>query len=154
MSHPNKAPFKGILTRVDEVSDKSASGARGHKVFLTRDAAMNALPTLVGMGVNLSPDGQKHFAAHKHGVIEQAEIVGNDIVVYGYMFRLDCKHVIQTIQSSAQEWGMSYELHESHVRDMRTEVYVLEKVTFTGACVLLREKAAYSATSFVLMGDD
>ena len=49
MSHPNKAPFKGVLARVDEVSDKSPSGARGHKVFLTQDAAVSTMATRNGI---------------------------------------------------------------------------------------------------------
>ena len=32
--HPNRVPFEGILTMVDEASDKAPSGARGHRVIL------------------------------------------------------------------------------------------------------------------------
>lgn len=44
--------------------------------------------------------------------------------------------------------GMSYELADARVEDMRAEVWKLTRVTFTGAAILLREKAAYQATSF------
>jgi len=44
--------------------------------------------------------------------------------------------------------GMSYELADARVDDMRAEVWKLTRVTFTGAAVLLREKAAYRGTSF------
>jgi hypothetical protein len=44
--------------------------------------------------------------------------------------------------------GMSYELADARVEDMRAEVWKLTRVTFTGAAILLREKAAYRATSF------
>ena len=44
--------------------------------------------------------------------------------------------------------GMSYELADARVEDMRAEVWKLTKVTFTGAAILLRDKAAYRATSF------
>ena len=46
--------------------------------------------------------------------------------------------------------GMSYELADAHVEDMRAEVWKLSRATFTGAAILLREKAAYRATSFRL----
>ena len=44
--------------------------------------------------------------------------------------------------------GMSYELADAHVADMRDSVWRLTRATFTGAAILLREKAAYRATSF------
>lgn len=44
--------------------------------------------------------------------------------------------------------GMSYELADAHVEDMRAAEWRLTKVTFTGAAILLREKAAYRSTSF------
>lgn len=153
-NHPNKIHFKGVLTRVDEISDKPPSGARGHKVLLTRSAAVDALSTLIGMGINAASTGKMHFPAGKNGVIERAEISGNDLLVYGYMFKLDCAQVIRTIRANAEEWGMSYEMHDAHVRDMRADVYVIDSVVFTGAAVVLRENAAYKTTSFVLLGDE
>jgi hypothetical protein len=46
------------------------------------------------------------------------------------------------------EMGMSYELADAHVADMRAQVWTLTRATFTGAAILLREKAAYRSTSF------
>ena len=46
--------------------------------------------------------------------------------------------------------GMSWELADAHVEDMRAEVWTLTRATFTGAAILLREKAAYRNTSFEL----
>jgi hypothetical protein len=42
--------------------------------------------------------------------------------------------------------GMSYEIADAQIQDVRASVWVLNKVTFTGAAILLREKAAYRAT--------
>jgi len=49
---------------------------------------------------------------------------------------------------SAEAMGMSYELADARVEDMRAEIWKLTRVTFTGAAILLREKAAYRGTSF------
>jgi len=46
--HPNRVGFRGVLTLVDEASDKPPAGARGHRVILTRAAAEAALPSLMG----------------------------------------------------------------------------------------------------------
>jgi len=46
--------------------------------------------------------------------------------------------------------GMSYELADARVADMKASVWRLTKATFTGAAILLRSKAAYRGTSFRL----
>jgi hypothetical protein len=46
--------------------------------------------------------------------------------------------------------GMSYELADAHVADMHAQLWTLTRATFTGAAILLRDKAAYRATSFRL----
>ena len=48
---------------------------------------------------------------------------------------------------------MSYELADAHVADMRASVWTLTRATFTGAAILLREKAAYRNTSFRLTSE-
>ncbi len=45
---------------------------------------------------------------------------------------------------------MSYELADAHVADMKAQVWTLTRATFTGAAILLRDKAAYRNTSFKL----
>lgn len=150
-SHPNKAPFAGILAIVDEPSDKSPSGARGHKVILTKKAVEDAIPTLIGMGVNASPTWDGHDAKAKIGIIDHAEVIGNQLYVRGYLFRRDSQSVIKKLQASAQEWGMSYEVADAHVEDMRAAVYKITGCTFTGASILLREKAAYEKTRFYFL---
>src|SRR5260370_41625553 len=44
--------------------------------------------------------------------------------------------------------GMSYELADAQVADMRAQVWTLTRASFTGAAILLREKAGYRSTSF------
>jgi hypothetical protein len=46
--------------------------------------------------------------------------------------------------------GMSYELADAHVADMHASIWTLTRATFTGAAILLRDKAAYRSTSFHL----
>jgi hypothetical protein len=42
--------------------------------------------------------------------------------------------------------GMSYEIADAMVEDIKANVWVLNRVTFTGAAVLRRDKAAYKST--------
>jgi hypothetical protein len=165
--HPNRAGFRGVLTIVDVASDKAPSGARGHRVLLTRRAAEAAIPSLMGMGLDYSPALDRHDARRKIGVITRAEIVGRFIEVGGFLYARDFPEIVAEIGgpkrtgtslSPAPEkadrntratrvgLGMSYEITDALVEDITASVWVLNRVTFTGAAVLRRDKAAYRST--------
>jgi hypothetical protein len=149
--HPNRLPFEGVLTLVDVPSDKAPSGARGHRVVLTRGAAEAALPSLLGMAVDYKAGWDGHDARQKCGIITSAEIHGCELQVKGYLFARDFPEMETAVRKSRpNSLGMSYELADAHVADMRAQVWTLTRATFTGAAVLLREKAAYRNTSFRL----
>jgi len=144
---PNRLPFEGVLTLVDVASDKAPSGARGHKVVLTREAAEAALPSLMGMAVDYKAGWDGHDARQKCGIITAAEVDGQKLTVAGYLFARDFPEMEAKIQAEGA-MGMSYELADAHVADMRAQVWTLTRATFTGAAILLRDKAAYRNTSF------
>jgi hypothetical protein len=149
--HPNRLPFEGVLTLVDVASDKAPSGAKGHRVVLTREAAEAALPSLLGMAVDYKAGWDGHDARQKCGIITAAEVDGRKLTVAGYLFARDFPEMEAKIQadgSGSGAMGMSYELADAHVADMRAQVWTLTRATFTGAAILLREKAAYRSTSF------
>jgi hypothetical protein len=153
--HPNRLPFEGVLTLVDVVSDKAPSGARGHRVVLTRAAAEAALPSLLGMAVDYKAGWDGHDARQKCGIITAAEIDGKRLTVAGFLFARDFPELESQIEAKIEAgvdrmMGMSYELADAHVADMRAQIWTLTRATFTGAAILLREKAAYRSTSFHL----
>jgi hypothetical protein len=147
--HPNRVPFEGVLTVVDAASDKAPAGARGHRVMLTREAAERALPSLLGMAVDYRPGWDGHDARCKVGLLTDVSLAGNRLLVRGYIYARDLPEVAKAIAARAPaSMGMSYELADARVEDLRAEIWKLTRVTFTGAAILLREKAAYRATSF------
>ncbi len=150
--HPNRLPFEGCLTLVDVPSDKAPSGARGHRVVLTRAAAEAALPSLLGMAVDFTAGWDGHDARQKCGIITEAELEGQRLQVKGYLYARDFPEMEPKIaaggSSPACAMGMSYELADAHVADMKAQIWTVTKATFTGAAVLLRDKAAYRGTSF------
>ncbi len=151
--HPNRVPFTGVLTRVDEPSTRPPAGARGHRVVLTRAAALAALPSLLGMAVDYAPSWDGHDARRKCGIITHADVEGPRLTVAGYLFAKDFPEVgRQMRQCLPGSMGMSWELADAHVEDMRAEIWTLTRATFTGAAILLREKAAYRDTSFEVAG--
>ena len=154
--HPNRLAFEGCLTLLDVASDKAPSGARGHRVILTRAAAEEALPSLLGMAVDYKAGWDGHDARQKCGIITSADINEHKLLVSGYLYARDFPEFnkmearVGGLAADAEDMGMSYELAEAHVADMRAPVWTLTRATFTGAAILLREKAAYRGTSFRL----
>jgi len=203
--HPNRMAFRGVLAVVDWPSERAPSGARGHRVVLTRTAAEAALPSLLGMALDYAPSLDRHDVRRKVGVITRAEIEGRDLELGGYLFAKDFPEIVDEIakagrgvtamktrspeaqaaqvhrktlaamQSSVRAngagcgaitlkalavgrgrtrmcasdgagLGMSYEVTDVHLADTRSKVWMLTRVTFTGAAILRRDKAAYPET--------
>ncbi|MGH9511913.1 MAG: hypothetical protein ACRD2U_07225 [Terriglobales bacterium] len=160
--HPNREQFCGVLTLVDVTSDRAPAGARGHRVVLTRSAAEAGLPSLLGMALDYSPNLDRHDTRRKIGVITRAEIIGRKLELGGYLFAKDFPEIVKEIRcggqsrqlsangeegkASSARLGMSYEIADARVADLRAKVWTLTHVTFTGAAILRRDKAAYEET--------
>jgi hypothetical protein len=155
--HPNRVPFSGVLALLDVRSDTAPALVHkpgqprheGRPVVLTRAAAENALPTLIGMAVNCKAGWDHHDTQRKVGVIAEASIVGNALHVRGYIYGYHFPDVVRDMRAR-NDLGMSYELADAHVIDIEAPVWTLTRVIFTGAAILLRKKAAYVNTSFRL----
>lgn len=149
MSHPNKREFLGILTFTDTPSDQPTSGSRGHKILVSSGVIDAALPSLIGMGVNYSGKAE-HAPRQKCGVVTAAWRDGKEVMVSGYVYPYDFPDLIR-ICASAGELGMSFELKDAHVTDMRASIWEISKFWFTGAAVIQRGKTAWKQTEFVLL---
>src|SRR3974377_1470781 len=73
--HPNRLPFRGVLTLVGVASQRAPKGAKGHRVMLTRSATDAALPSLLGMALDYAPSLDSHDVRRKIGIITEANIV-------------------------------------------------------------------------------
>jgi len=217
--HPNRTAFRGVLTVVDAASTRAPSGAKGHRVILSRAAAEAALPSLIGMALDFAPSFEGHDERRKVGVITHADIVGRNLEVGGYLYAKDFPEIVDEIQawggngdadktsilrptpskspclakearhgtpqsfeslrmtlaeavsrlreltagmprgagepavlraeasgSGKGPLGMSYEVTEVSIADERAHVWILNHVTFTGAAILRRDRAAYAGT--------
>lgn len=69
------------------------------------------------------------------------------LFVSGYLFAKDFPDVVRELRAAGQRaLGMSYEIADARVADVSASVWTLTDVTFTGAAILRRDKAAYSNT--------
>ena len=159
--HPNRLPFRGVLTLVGVASQHAPSGAKGHRVMLTRRAADTALPSLLGMALDYAPSLDSHDVRRKIGIITEANILPlhpgskahatGQLAISGYLFAHDFPDVVDEIRSqaasaSASTLGMSYEMTQVEVPNKESWIWTATAFTFTGAAVLRRDKAAYPQT--------
>lgn len=149
--HPNRMPFSGVLTRIDEPSDAAPEGSNGKQVMLTKAVADRALTSLLGMGVNYNPDG--HSPREKVGVIDEAKIEANSIWVKGYIFAADFPEVAAEIKANKNVLGMSFEAQTLLAKDVGDDHIKIDECIFTGAAILLKDKAAYRTTSILAHAD-
>ena len=160
-AHPNRLPFQGVLTLVGVASQRSPTGARGHRVILTRPATERALPSLLGMALDYAPALVSHDARRKIGIITEATIMPlhdggqpnttGQIVVGGYLFAHDFPDVVREIRAQqGSALGMSYEIADANVPNQDALIWAVTGFTFTGAAVLRRDKAAYPQTWIAL----
>lgn len=144
--HPNKMPFSGVLTRVDQPSDAPPGGANGKRTFIPRAVAEAALPSLLGMAVDFRPDFDGHDRKQKIGLITGATIVGDAVQIEGFFYAKDFPEECEQIQAEKGALGFSYEM-DARIRDLDADPWVVEYCVFTGAAVLYKELAAYRTTS-------
>jgi hypothetical protein len=215
--HPNRTAFRGVLTVVDEPSQRAPSGSGGRRVVLTKSAAEKALPSLLGMALDYAPSFDRHDVRRKVGVITSADIVGRNLEIGGFLYARDFPEIVEEIAKSGKRnskvtrealptptvhavwdehtWtegarlraslsaaverirslkmeiqqgsskstgirvlraeaagtaamglGMSYEVTDVALENSRARVWTLTKVTFTGAAILRKNKAAYQET--------
>jgi hypothetical protein len=81
----------------------------------------------------------------------RARGAGQSVEVEGYLFAHDFPEVIEEMRRRRGELGMSYEIADVRVLDAEAPVWVATEFTFTGAAMLLREKAAYQGTNVELV---
>lgn len=152
--HPNKMPFSGILTRLDTPSDKAPGGSNGKKVIFTKRAAERGLSSLLGMGVDFTPDFDGHDTTRKIGVITAATIEGDAIRVGGFIYARDFPKEASRIQLDKALLGFSWELADIFVERTDADPLVITDACFTGAAILRKDKAAYRSTSLAASADE
>lgn len=145
--HSNKMPFSGILTRIGEASDGAPHGSGGKRILITHEAAEKALPSLLGMGVNMTGNLGGHDPKAKIGIITAATIEGDAIVIEGFVYRRDFPAEAKTIKAMKSALGFSFEADQIACEDSGTNPVIITGLNFTGASILLKNKAAYHSTS-------
>jgi hypothetical protein len=152
--HPNRMPFQGVLTKIDEPSDNPPEGSNSKRVMLTRAAAESALDSLAGMAVDYTPGFDGHDPQAKIGIITDATIEGHDLCIKGFIYASDFPEEAAQIKDNKDALGFSFEAENIHVESTRSDPLVITSCVFTGAAILQKKKAAYTTTSLAASADN
>ena len=158
---PNRAPFSGTLCLLDVPSDRAPIGTGGKRILLPTWVADKILDTLIGMAVDFKPDLDGHDPQTKVGIITEASTNGGRLDVSGIIYDQDFPEVVPKIRANAGKVGMSFELACEFAPDDPKQpsdiATVVGSTGFTGAAILLKEKAAFESTNVAASaaeGDD
>jgi hypothetical protein len=146
--HPNRVPFQGVLTRVNEPSTRPPHGAQGHRVLIPAAVAEQAIPSLIGMAIDVSEDLTDH-TRQKIGIITSAWLDGHDLRVEGFLYGKDFPDLVERLREERESLGMSYEITQVAVEDEAASIWTLADYVFTGAAILRKRSAAYEQTSLM-----
>ncbi len=113
--HPNRLPFRGVLTLIDVPSDRAPSGSNNRRVLIPRAVAESALPSLIGMALDYTPALDGHDSRRKIGVITAARIStapadhahGSQLTVRGYIYARDFPEVVLEVLRATPAPGAS-----------------------------------------------
>jgi hypothetical protein len=145
-------PFSGVLTLLDVPSNKAPHGSQGKRVIMTTAAATKALPSLLGMAVNYLESQDGHSVNAKVGLITGAVIEGKAIKIDGFIYARDHPQAAAKIRANKRRLGFSYELADIYAAEAG-DCWGITDCVFTGAAILLKDKAAYHGTSLEASAD-
>ncbi len=153
-THPNKAPFRGILTRLDEPSTRSPTNADGRRVIIPTAVAQRAGNSIINMPVDCTVDFQGHNKRLNIGVMTGWSIEGKDFIVEGHLFEKNFPQEVRAIRAQKSQLGMSYEIGDVEVEDVNAPIWILQHFIFTGAAILRKDAAAYAKTAIAAQADE
>lgn len=151
--HPNRMPFSGVLLKLNQPSCAAPHGSNGKLVMMSSATAQAALPSLAGMAVDFTPDFDGHDPQRKIGVITAASIEGDDLKIEGFIYAADFPTEAADIKANKDALGFSFEAQKIYVSSLDTDPLDITSCVFTGAAILLKDKAAYTTTSLAAAAD-
>lgn len=154
----NKAPFQGVLFRIDEPSETAPSKGSAYPLFIPRDVAEKAMESVnAANGLPLDADDSldKHANEHIIGIMNSAEIEGSDFVVKGHLFPWNQKDKVGAIALNQDDLGMSLNGKASgNIVEMAgSKVFHITNLEILGANILLKNRATYQKTRLFPIGE-
>ena len=157
--NPDFMKFDAVVGYVDTPTDATPKGGADGYQFVISSEGMD-VQSLVGSGVNVawydgwfgSPSNslKEHDIRFKVGVIDSAQLIGNEIRVSGHLWKYDFPDVCDTIECAKESLGCSVEAYFDGIReDEKTKILTGFGARFTGVAILYKNKAAFTSTKIM-----
>lgn len=151
--HANLGFFHGLLIQLNAVSTHVPGNWQkqgiSKKLYVPRAVGEAALPSLLGMGINITANLRGHDQRNKIGAITEAYVDSNDSLwVAGFIWRRDFEPEYMILAHPPEEMGMSAELENLEKPEEGPYYLTTRRILFTGAAVCFRSAASYSHSRF------
>lgn len=147
----NRRPIRGVLFRVDEPSEAIPSVGPGLPLYVSREVAETTLGCVCGLPLDADDSLSKHANKEIAGVIQSAEIDGDDYYISGYVWPWSQSEKVQAIAQNLDRLGMSMNAaakgHKAEVNGQ--EVFWVDELQLLGANILYSDRATYRKTRLV-----
>lgn len=147
----NRRPIRGVLFRVDEPSEAIPSVGPGLPLYVSREVAETTLSCVCGLPLDADDSLSKHANKEIAGVIQSAEIHGDDYYISGYVWPWSQSEKVQAIAQNLDRLGMSMNAaakgHKAEVNGQ--EVFWVDELQLLGANILYSDRATYRKTRLV-----
>lgn len=156
MQSGNRMLFEGILARIDEASEGIPAVGTGQPLFLpltTAEKIVAQVNASHSLPIDADPSLSKHNDSGIVGVITNAAIKGQNLVVTGHLFPFNVPNMVKLLKHNGNRLGMSMNALVSGKTSVQAgkNVFLLEDVDLQGANVLFADKATYQQSRFTPM---
>jgi hypothetical protein len=162
IGHRNLVPFEAIAMYVDKPVDakphftdydakKTAESDDGApKLVFKRSAVEEALPSLIGMGVNAQEGAlENHAFRSTVGLITEAWLDGNAVMIRGFIYGFFFSDLVQAIKTLRTKLGACPSFASMVVdlpEEEKPEFMFVNSLLFTGCAILQKKNCAFEGT--------
>lgn len=157
--NPDFMKFDAVVGYIDTPTDDTpCGGVEGYQLVISSEGM--DVQSLIGSGVNVAwSDGwfydvedalKSHNPRFKVGVIDSAQVVGNQIMVSGHLWKADFPDVCDIIKCAKESLGCSVEVYfDGYRKNDEAKTITGFGAHFTGVAILYKSKAAFKSTKIM-----
>jgi len=150
-SNANTVPFEGVLFIIDEPSESAPSKGSMYPLYVPMSVAIEAAEALnasPGLPLDVDDTLSCHSDTNIVGIMNSAEIRGNEFVVKGHLFARNQGEKVSLIANNKETLGMSMNAFASGAVQKIDNVtaYSISTLELLGANILLADKATWQKT--------
>lgn len=144
----NLHPIVGTLFEIDKPSDTAPSVGPGLPLYIPRSVAEQVLSQVRNKPLEAADTFTQHDKDKTIGVMESAEIDGDEFVFHGYLWDYNHPEKVEAITTAKKLLGSSMNARaKGHITTTQgTKVYWIDELELLGGCILFNDLATYRNT--------